>query len=272
MSPSGMPCLGIAGERPGPGRGPGRAAGARGHPAGQLGHGRAVLLAHHGGGGGVVAEEQLAVLAGAAAGAVPPGGFGVGAVAGAAGRRAGEGFHVGPVHRQRGAGVLELVRDGGFQQVVADRAAAIRTAARRGRPWPGRRRPGRRSARSAGRSAGAGRASSPRSRRAAAGRPRAAWSVPGGRGSGGRAGDRPARSACPAAGCGPAAAGPHPDRQQRLDPRRDARAVDDLLQEAQRDHRRPDAPSSSTASASPAGSSLATRSPSRWEQVIPAAA
>ena len=96
------------------------AAGADGHPPGQLGDGRAVLLAHHGGGGGVVAEEQLAVLAGAAAGAVPPGGLGVGAVAGAAGRRAGEGFHVGPVHRQRRAGVLELLRDGCLEQVIAD--------------------------------------------------------------------------------------------------------------------------------------------------------
>ena len=120
MSPSGMPSPGIAvstGTRA-------RAGSWRqehdGHPAGQLGHGRAVLLAHHGGGGEVVAEEQLAVLAGAAAGAVPPGGFGVGAVAGAAGRGPGEGFHVGPVDGQRRAGVLELLRDGCFEQVVAD--------------------------------------------------------------------------------------------------------------------------------------------------------
>ena len=127
------------------------AAGADGHPPGQLGHGRAVLLAHHGGGRGVVAEEQLAVLAGAAAGAVPPGGFGVGAVAGAAGRRPGEGFHVGPVHRQRRAGVLELLRDGCLQQVIADARRGSARAGRRGCPWPGRRRPGRRSARSAGR-------------------------------------------------------------------------------------------------------------------------
>ena len=96
------------------------AAGAYGHPAGQLGHGRAVLLAHHGGGGGVVAEEQLAVLAGAAAGAVAPGGLGVGAVAGAAGRGPGEGFHVGPVDGQRRAGVLEGIRDGCLEQVVAE--------------------------------------------------------------------------------------------------------------------------------------------------------
>ena len=79
-----------------------------------------MLLAHHGGGRGVVAVEQLAVLAGAAAGAVAPGGFGVGAVAGAMRRGAGEGLHVRPVHCQRRAGVLELIRDGGFQQVVAD--------------------------------------------------------------------------------------------------------------------------------------------------------
>ena len=95
-------------------------AGAHGHPAGQLGDGRAVLLAHHGAGGGVVAEEQLAVLAGAAAGAVPPPGFGVGAVPGAVRRRAGEGLHVGPVHRQRAGGLLVLRRDAGLQQVVAD--------------------------------------------------------------------------------------------------------------------------------------------------------
>jgi hypothetical protein len=86
------------------------AAGAGGHPAGQLGDGRAVLAAHHGGGGGVLAVEHLAVLAGAAAGAVPTGRLGVGAGAGAAGRRAGEGLHVGPVDGQRRAGVLELTR------------------------------------------------------------------------------------------------------------------------------------------------------------------
>jgi hypothetical protein len=54
-----------------------------------------VLLAHHGGGGEVVTEEQLAVLAGAAAGAVSSGGLAVGEVAGAAGRRPGEGFGTG---------------------------------------------------------------------------------------------------------------------------------------------------------------------------------
>ena len=102
------------------------AAGAGGHSPGQLGDGRAVLVAHHGGGRGVVAEEQLAVLAGAAAGVVAPGGFGVGAVAGAAGWRAGEGFHVGPVDGQRPGGVLEFLGDGCFQQVVADALQPVR--------------------------------------------------------------------------------------------------------------------------------------------------
>ena len=120
MSPSGMLCGGHRGEHRDQGAGRVVAAGAHGHPPGQFRHGRAVLLAHHGGGGGVVAEEQLAVLAGAAAGAVSPGGFGVGAVAGAAGRGPGEGFHVGPVHRQRRAGVLELLRDGCLEQVIAE--------------------------------------------------------------------------------------------------------------------------------------------------------
>ena len=121
MSPSGDAVAGHRGEHRDQGAGRVVAAGAHGHPPGQLGDGRAVLLAHHGGGGGVVAEEQLAVLAGAAAGAVSPGGFGVGAVAGAAGRGPGEGFQVGPVHRQCGAGVLELIRDGCLEQVIADR-------------------------------------------------------------------------------------------------------------------------------------------------------
>jgi hypothetical protein len=65
--------------------------------------------------------------------------------------------------------------------------------------------------------------------------------------------------------------GAHADGEQCLDPRRDAGAVDDLLQRRQRDHDCRDAPSSRTASASPAGSSPATRSPRRWEQEIPAA-
>jgi hypothetical protein len=63
----------------------------------------------------------------------------------------------------------------------------------------------------------------------------------------------------------------HPGRQHCLDPRRDAGGVDDRLEHCQRDHGRRAAPSSRTASASPTGSSPATRSPSRWEQVIPAA-
>ena len=69
----------------------------------------------------------------------------------------------------------------------------------------------------------------------------------------------------------PQLAGAHPDRQHGLDPRRDAGGIDDRLEHRQRGHERRTAPSSLTASASPAGSSPATRSPSRWEQLIPAA-
>ena len=72
-------------------------------------------------------------------------------------------------------------------------------------------------------------------------------------------------------GADPQLAVPHPDGQHGLDPRRDAGGVDDLLEHRQRDHRRPVPPSSRTASASPPGCSPATRSPSRWEQLIPAA-
>src|SRR5204863_1855591 len=64
---------------------------------------------------------------------------------------------------------------------------------------------------------------------------------------------------------------PDPDGQHGLDPRRGAGGVDDLLEHRQRDHRRLVPPSSRTASASPPGSSAAARSPSRWEQLIPAA-
>ena len=63
----------------------------------------------------------------------------------------------------------------------------------------------------------------------------------------------------------------HPGREGGLDPRCDAGGVDDRLERRQWDHRRAAPPSSRTASASPAGSSPAIRSPSRWEQLIPAA-
>ena len=63
---------------------------------------------------------------------------------------------------------------------------------------------------------------------------------------------------------------PRPGRQQRLDPRRDAGGVQDAFQRRQRDHGRA-APSRATACSSPPGSRPATRSPSRWEQLIPAA-
>src|SRR6266702_8764708 len=58
--------------------------------------------------------------------AVSPGRLGVGAVPAPGGRGPGEGFQVRPVHRQRGAGVLELAGDAGFEQVVADRLQRLR--------------------------------------------------------------------------------------------------------------------------------------------------
>ena len=65
--------------------------------------------------------------------------------------------------------------------------------------------------------------------------------------------------------------GAHADGQHGLDPRRDAGGVDDLLERRQRDH----AAGPPRAAAPPRprrpGSSPATRSPSRWEQLIPAA-
>ena len=71
-------------------------------------------------GGEVAAEEQLVLAAQQVVLAVPPRGLGVGAAAGPVRRGPGEGFQVGPVHRQRAAGVLELLRDAGFEQVIAD--------------------------------------------------------------------------------------------------------------------------------------------------------
>jgi len=97
---------GHAGQDRGQGADGVEVAAGEGHPAGELGHGGAVLLAGHGGGGQVVAEEHLAPGAGQVAGAVAPGGLGVGARGGPVPGRAGEGLHVGPVHGQRGAGVL----------------------------------------------------------------------------------------------------------------------------------------------------------------------
>ena len=95
-------------------------AGAHCHAPGQLRDGRAVFLGGHGGGRQVVAEEHLAPGTGEVGVAVPPGGFGVGALGAAAPGRAGEGLHVGPVHRQRRGGVLVLGGDAGLQQVIAD--------------------------------------------------------------------------------------------------------------------------------------------------------
>ena len=126
-------------------------AGGDGGAAGELGDGGPVLLGHHDRGGQVVAVEQLVFAAQQVVLAVPPGGLGVGAGAAPGGRGPGEGLQVGPVHGQRGAGVLELLRDGCLEQVVAD--PLQRTG---GQPVrlvlaEGGRRPGRRSARSAGR-------------------------------------------------------------------------------------------------------------------------
>jgi hypothetical protein len=90
----------------------------RGAP-GELGDRGPVLVAHHDPGGEVIAEEQLVLAAQQVVLAVAPGRFGVGAVAGAVRRGPGEGFQVRPVHRQRGAGVLELARDARFEQVIA---------------------------------------------------------------------------------------------------------------------------------------------------------
>ena len=55
-----------------------------------------------------------------------PGRLGVGAVAGAVRRGPGEGLQVRPVHRQRGAGVLESFRDRRLQQVIAGALEAAR--------------------------------------------------------------------------------------------------------------------------------------------------
>ena len=198
-----------------------------------------MFLAHHGGGGGVVAEEQLAVLAGAAAGAVPPGGFGVGAVAGAARRRAGEGFHVGPVHGQRGAGVLVLVGDAGFQQVIADRGRGSSEGAPSGT-----------SLASASGDQAEGALGLPVGELVRAGLPVFGHAEPGlvVCGQGGQRVADAGQVRGPVVGLGEQHPGqqgadaqlavPHPGRQQRLDPRRDAGGVDDVLQRGQRDAHR----------------------------------
>ena len=124
MSPSGIPAAGHRGQHGG--ERADRVVPARRHggAAGELGDGGPVLLGHHDPGGQVIAVEQLVLAAQQVVLAVAPGRLGVGAVAGAARRGPGEGLQVRPVHRQRRAGVLELVRDAGFEQVVADAPAA----------------------------------------------------------------------------------------------------------------------------------------------------
>jgi len=230
-----------------------------------------VFLAHHGGGGGVVAGEQLAVLAGAAAGAVSPGGFGVGAVAGAAGRRAGEGFDVGPVDGQRRAGAGELFGNGCLEQVVAD---ALQPGG--GQPVgvvPGQR--------VCGEAEGPlGLAVGEQVRAVLPVRDHAGPAlvifgqgdqglVDAGEVGGPVAGQHGQHAG--QQGADRQLPGAHAGRQQQLDRRRDAGAAGDLLQDGQRDHDGRAAPGSRTASVSAAGSRLAIRSPSRWEQVIPAA-
>jgi hypothetical protein len=217
-----------------------------------------------------VAEEQLAVLAGAAAGAVAPGGFGAGAVAAAAGRRPGEGFHVGPVHGQRRAGVGELTGDGCLEQPVADPGEGLRWQAVGCVLGQG----------ACDQAEGAlGR---PVGEQVRAGLPVLRDAEPDLVGLG-QAGERvadPGQVRGPLIGLGQQHPGQqgadpqlpvaHPGGQQGLDPRRDAGGVDDLLQRGQRGAHRV-APSSATAVASSAGLRAASRSPSRWEQVIPAA-
>ena len=201
-----------------------------------------MFLAHHGGGRGVVAEEQLAVLSGAAAGAVPPGGLGVGAVAGAAGRGAGKGFHVGPVDGQRRAGVLELLRDGCFEQVVAD---ALQ---------PGGGQPvgdvlGQRAGDEAEGALGLAVSQPVRAVLPVRDHAEAPLVVLGQRGQrlvdagqvGGPVVGQHGQHA-QQQGADQQLAGADPDGQQQLDPRRDAGAVDDLLQDRQRDHGRPGRP------------------------------
>ncbi len=93
--------------------------------AGELGDGRPVLLGHHDSGREIVAVEQLVFAAQQVVLAVAPGRLGVGALPAPGRRGPGEGVHVRPVDGQRGAGVLELLRDGRLEQVIAD---ALQTA------------------------------------------------------------------------------------------------------------------------------------------------
>jgi len=201
----------------------------------------------------------------------PPGGFGVGALAAFGGRGPGEGFQVGPVRSQRHAGIREPVWDAGFEQVAADPGEV------RGRQ-------------SAGfvlgegvRDQAGGALGLPAGEQV-----RAVFPVRDDAGPGlvlvRQRGERLVHAgqvSGPVAGLGQAHAGQqgadlqlpgaHAYGQHGLDQRRDAGPVDDFFQDAQRRraHRVP--PGSRTACASQAGSSPATRSPGRWEQLIPAA-
>ena len=67
-----------------------------------------------------MAVEELVLAAQQVVLAMTPGRLGIGAVAGAARRGPGEGLQVSPAHRQLPAAVLELFRDAGLEQVIAD--------------------------------------------------------------------------------------------------------------------------------------------------------
>ncbi|HEY5987287.1 MAG TPA: hypothetical protein VIV12_13075 [Streptosporangiaceae bacterium] len=95
-------------------------AGADGHPAGQFGGARAVLVADHDGDRQVPAVAQLAVGTGQVDGAVSPVCLWVGACSGAVPRRPGPGLHVCPVRGQRPGRLLVPCGDAGLQQLIAD--------------------------------------------------------------------------------------------------------------------------------------------------------
>ena len=201
---------------------------------------------------------------------MPPGRLGVGAVAGAVRRGPGEGLQVGPVHGQRRAGVLEFFRDAGFEQAVA---GALQFRRRQPVRLVLAERPGGQAEGVLGLPVGElVRAVLPVRQHAEPpllvfGQAGQRLAHPGQvRGTAVGRGEHHAQQQ------GADAQLPHPRAggQQRLDPRRDAGGVDDAFQYRQRDHGRA-APSSRTASASPAGARPATRLPSRWEQLIPAA-
>ena len=187
-----------------------------------------------------------------------------------AGGGPGEGVHVRPVHGQRVAGVLELLRDGSFQQVIA---GAGEIAGRQ---------PVRLVFGEGVRDQAEGPFGLPVGQPVRAVFPLRDHAEPElvACGQAGQGAVHAGQVGGPPVGQGQAHAGQqgadgqlppaHPGGQHGLDPRRGAGGVDGLLQHPQRDHGRA-APSSLTACSSPAGSRPARRSPRRWEQLIPAA-